>query len=108
MQKFLTDDLLKDTHSGHCYVASEVIYHVLGGKKVGLKPMNVKHNGVSHWFLIVRHTGDVIDPTAEQFDEPVNYENARGRGFLTKQPSKRALEVIKRAGLGVELDERRK
>lgn len=102
VQENLSDDLLKKSfksHScntgGHCYVASEALYHLLGGKDAGYTPMNINHEGVSHWFL--RHSsGQILDPTAEQFKTKVPYDKARGRGFLTKQPSKRAQTLMKR------------
>jgi hypothetical protein len=92
----LTPELLKPGFGpkGHCYVASEAAYHLLGGKEAGLKPMNLKHEGVQHWFLL--GPDGVIDLTSDQFETPVPYESARGRGFLTKEPSKRAQIVIDR------------
>ncbi len=81
--------------SGHCYVASEAMYHMMGGKEAGLTPHFVHHEGQPHWFL-KRHDGTVIDPTADQFTTPVPYEKSIGKGFLTKQPSKRAQQIIDR------------
>lgn len=90
----LTDDLLMPGKGGHCYVASEALYHLMGGKSAGLKPMNVRHEGTSHWFLLSGE--DVVDLTADQFQTSPPYRLARGRGFLTKKPSRRAEEVIQR------------
>jgi hypothetical protein len=71
------------------------VYHSLGGKAAGYTPMQIKHEGTSHWFL--KHkSGDVVDPTADQFKTPVPYEKAKGRGFLTKEPSKRAKVLMSR------------
>ena len=98
----LTDDLRKKAYqgnpcavAGHCYVASEALYHLKGGPKSGLHPMNVQHEGTQHWFL-KSDAGEIVDPTAAQFKTPVPYDKARGRGFLTKKPSARAAEVIRR------------
>ena len=98
----LSDDLRKpkykghpDQFKGHCYVASEVAYHALGGKENGWKPMHVKHEGEPHWF-IQHQSGTVFDPTASQLQTPVPYDKAKGKGFLTKKPSKRAMKVIRR------------
>lgn len=78
---------------GNCYVTSEALYHLLGGKEAGWKPMTIKHENDVHWFL--KHkSGLILDPTASQFDIPPNYLKAIGRGFLTKEPSKRALELM--------------
>ena len=96
----LTPDLLKPqfrgTHplAGHCYVASETYYHLKGGKAAGLHAVNMKHEGVSHWWI---EEGDqIVDLTAAQFPTPVPYSLGRRRGFLTKKPSKRAQIVIDR------------
>ncbi len=81
--------------AGACYVASELAYHALGGKEAGWTPMNMKWEDTSHWFL--RHeSGVILDITASQFNNPPDYSKARGRGFLTKRPSKRTQEVITR------------
>jgi hypothetical protein len=56
--------------------------------------MTMRHEGDTHWFL--RHTsGLVMDPTVSQFRSPPDYTKARGCGFLTKQPSKRAHELMR-------------
>ena len=47
-------------------------------------------------FLTHKETGENIDLTSSQFKSPVPYEKAIGKGFLTKQPSKRAQELIHR------------
>jgi ribosomal protein S18 acetylase RimI-like enzyme len=100
----LSDDLLKPQYrmregrhpqAGHCYAASEAAYHMLGGKDAGWTPMNVKHEGDSHWFLRDKD-GLNLDPTGDQFETPVPYHEGTGRGFLTKQPSKRAQTIIDR------------
>jgi len=97
----LTSDLLKKNiklisnkkSAGHCYVASEALYHLLGGRRAGLKPVHKRLKGGIHWWLVFK--GLVIDPTADQFDN-VNYSNGVGCGFLTRKPSKRARMLIAR------------
>ena len=86
---------LKDVHptAGHCYVASEAYYHLAGGKDVGLTPKSIKHEGATHWY-IESCKGLIVDITSEQFKTPVPYHLGRGRGFCTKEPSKRALKLI--------------
>lgn len=104
----LSDDLLSKEYQkvkknkeflpntfGHCYVASEAAYYLLGGKSEGWKAYHVKHLGYSHWFL-KHESGFILDITANQFKASVNYERARGTGFLTKLPSKRAQILIKK------------
>lgn len=96
--KNLSPDLLKKGYegshplSGHCYVASEAYYHLSGEK---LTPHTVKHEGVTHWYLIDKN-GEIIDLTKEQFETSPDYTKGRGRGFLTKRPSKRALILMER------------
>ena len=81
--------------AGHCYVASETIYHKLGGKDAGWTPQTIRHEGGPHWYL-KNADGTVIDPTADQFETAVPYDQGRGCGFLTSQPSKRSRQVIAR------------
>ena len=104
VREHLSDDLRKPKFrghecktTGHCYVASEAVYHSLGGKAAGYTPMQVSHEGTSHWFL-KHESGKIIDPTSDQFKTPVPYEKAKGRGFLTKEPSKRTQTLLSRMG----------
>ena len=102
VREHLTDDLRSAKFrghecktAGHCYVASEAVYHSLGGKAAGYTPMQIKHEGTSHWFL--KHSsGKIIDATSDQFATAVPYEKAKGRGFLTKEPSRRARILMSR------------
>lgn len=104
----LTPDLLKqpyrrlveagaDPMTGHCYVATEAIWHLLGGSKSPYKTMVIQHEGGTHWFLL-GPDGTIIDATKEQFRTPVPYEFGRGNGFMTTtaKPSARAREVLAR------------
>lgn len=101
----LTPDLLKKQYrvlarnkfTGHCYVASEALFHMLGGRDSDYVPETVKHERSQHWYLRNKKTRRVIDLTKRQFVEPVPYEKGRGCGFLTRQPSKRAQILIERA-----------
>lgn len=79
---------------GNCYVTSEALYHLLGGKKAGWMPMCISMKPDNHWFL--KHSsGMILDATATQFKHLPDYSKARGIGFLTKQPSKRAQMLMK-------------
>jgi hypothetical protein len=98
MIEFLTDELRRPRYrgsinpvAGHCYVASEVEYHLRGGK-----PMFIRHEGEPHWFIL--RDDRVIDHTSSQFQTPVPYEKGIGKGFLTVLPSKRARIVMERMG----------
>ena len=79
-----------------CYQASEHLYHLMGGKDAGLTPMQIEHEGVSHWYLRWEQASKTfyLDPTVTQFETPVPYEQGTGRGFQTKLPSKRTLELF--------------
>lgn len=74
---------------GNCYVSCEALYHLLGGKAAGYKPMRLKHERDTHWYL-QHSSGLIIDPTSSQFKTPPDYSKGVGCGFLTKRPSKRA------------------
>ena len=110
IQSVLTPDLLHPTYLrqwnsnrpvywGHCYAASEALFHMLGGKKAGYTSHCIRIDSSTHWFL--RHKDTILDPTYEQF-----CLNPHARviisithittAFLTALPSKRALEIIQR------------
>lgn len=75
---------------GNCYVASEALYHILGRD---WRPMVMRIRGGTHWFL--KHkSGIILDPSNKQFAKRLNYNKAKGCGFLTKKPSRRAQELI--------------
>lgn len=81
---------------GNCYVTSEALYHLLGGKAAGWKPMRISGEHDTHWFLVNTITGQRVDATAKQFMTPPDYSKAVGAGFLTKLPSKRARQMMNR------------
>jgi hypothetical protein len=106
VQKALTPELLKKTYVegnknnptfGHCYVATEALYYLLGDES--FKPCRARDvEGIVHWWL-QNDKGTILDPTAEQYTirglKPP-YEKGRRGGFLTKRISKRAKIVIDR------------
>jgi hypothetical protein len=79
---------------GQCYILSELLYHVLGGKDAGWKPMYMQVDKIGHWFL--RHdTGLILDITASQFGKKkLDYSKAIGKGFLTRRPCNRTMELV--------------
>jgi hypothetical protein len=79
-------------YTGHCYVASEAVRELADEP---LKPCTVRHAGTVHWYL-ASPTGEIVDPTADQFSSPPPYAAGCGRGFLTARPSKRAQELLRR------------
>lgn len=81
--------------AGHCYIASEALYALLGGPEGPWTPHTVKVQGVTHWFLRGPEN-EILDVTAAQFECEIPYHESRGRGFLTREPSKRAKELLRR------------
>jgi hypothetical protein len=82
---------------GNCYVTCETLYHLLGGYAGSWRPMQMRWEGDSHWFLEHKYNGAIIlDPTASQFKTCPDYSRARAKGFLTKYPSKRACDLMAR------------
>lgn len=81
---------------GNCYVTSEALFHLLGGKAASWKAMRMRWEGDTHWFLLNTRTQQILDATAAQFRRKPRYSRAIGTGFLTRKPSKRAVTLIKR------------
>lgn len=58
--------------------------------------MCMRHRGDTHWFL--RHeSGMILDPVARGLwaaQEQPDYSKARGKGFLTANPSERAVQMM--------------
>ncbi len=113
VRRSLSPDLLKQPYrkwveegahpcTGHCYVASEAFYHLMGGKEAGYKPINASLDGAPHWWVEGPHGRH--DLTHEQFDGPFPYERGAGKGFMSKNgpdarqlPSRRAETVMGKA-----------
>ncbi len=89
----------RNIKDGNCYVASEALYHLLGGRAAGWTPhvMRIKSGTYgTHWFL-KHESGLILDPTAQQFgNKKISYELARGTGFLTRRPSARAAALMEK------------
>lgn len=95
----LTPDLLhpryRDRPRAYCYPATEALFHLLSSShNVEVWRQRLDSDTV-HWYL--RVDGRWVDPTADQFDEgPPTYAEGARTGFLTKAPSKRAAEILRR------------
>jgi hypothetical protein len=106
IRECLTDDLLKPKirkryrpvpTTGHCYVATETLYHLLTDKdKKIFKPHYVKIDGDTHWFLMNERRNLMFDPTYDQFPSLPDYGSGKRCGFLTKKPSSRSKILIGR------------
>lgn len=105
----LSPDLLKKKYvcinktnfmHGHCYAATEALYYLIGRDESGFAPIRGKDpDGITHWWLQNKKTGEILDPTHEQYTsigKSPPYESGRYGGFLTNKPSKRAAEIIRR------------
>ena len=75
---------------GCCYIACEAVWHL---STRTLKPYVMKTDVGTHWFLRDEQ-GIVYDPTADQFEDLVDYSQGRGCGFLTTKPSHRAQIIL--------------
>lgn len=105
VQSALTEDLLVAKHrdgvgkyDGHSYVASEAYLHLAGGKKSGLRSMQLRRDGVSHWWL-EDAKGRVIDSTlarGEKSSFPYAEGVARPFRYTPKGISARAAVVVER------------
>ncbi len=108
IQSVLTDDLLKSSYlkiqnrhstTGHCYAASEAAMIILGGREKWMAVCGRDHTGGTHWWIKNKLTGDIFDVTSEQyttFGFKPPYDNGKPCSFLTKEPSKRAKEILER------------
>ena len=102
----LTDDLLKkeflihpriNNLVGHCYVATETLYHSLDPEnQILYRPNTLKVNGVTHWFLKNNENNEIIDITRNQFPFVLDYSKSKNSAFLTKHASKRSQILLKR------------
>jgi hypothetical protein len=105
----------KNVHSvGFCYIATEALFHMLGGKNSGYKPVcisfpidfyvNRPNDPVieTHWWLVNKE-GKILDPTIDQIKKDIDikemYKNGICKGFQNgyKKPSKRAQKLIELA-----------
>ena len=106
MPRHLTQDLLKPMYRGphnpfygHCYVATEALYHLMGGTDSGLHIYYGRDElDIVHWWL-EGEDGTVYDPTSRQYTDEGRvppYEVKKRGSFLTNDPSKRAVKLMKR------------
>jgi hypothetical protein len=83
---------------GFGYVAAEAYFHLAGGWEAGLRPMQLKFRGKSHWWLL-NAAGRVIDMTlAPRETSSFPYQRGKGRTFRWTPAgiSRRAQEIVDR------------
>ena len=105
IQAVLTDELAQEGYrsgfgrfDGFAYVAAEAYFHLAGGWDAGLRPMQLRYRGKSHWWLL-DPSGRVIDLVlgpreASRFP----YQRGRCRPFRYTPAgiSRRAQTVVER------------
>ena len=99
LKKQYLDENAKNLMFGHCYVASEAIFHLSKNK---LQPFyGTDKRGITHWWLIDEKWDIRIDATADQYHsqglEPP-YDVGNRASFLTNDPSKRCKIVMEGIG----------
>ncbi len=98
--------------TGHCYVASQAVHYGLGKEMSDWKPHHVRHGAAvdkdsngkmrpgTHIFLKNPKTNEIIDPTADQFEAPVPYDQGTPFGWMhhpdRSKPDNRTRPVFER------------
>ena len=105
VQAVLTDELAQDQYrsgfgryDGFAYVGAEAYFHLAGGWGAGLRPMQLKHRGKSHWWL-VDADGRVIDLVLgprETSKFPYHRGQCRPFRYTPAGISRRAQTVVER------------
>jgi hypothetical protein len=105
VQAALSDELIDDRYrsghgryDGYAYVAAEAYFHLAGGADSGLQPVQLKHRGKSHWWLL-DPDGRVIDLTlGPRETSSFPYHRGRKRPFRYTPAgiSRRARTVVER------------
>jgi hypothetical protein len=109
IQAVLTDELRSDDHrigsgryDGFAYVAAEAYFHLAGGYNAGLQPMQLRHRGKSHWWLLDKD-GRVIDLTLaprEASSFPYHRGDPRPFRYTPTGRSRRAQAIVERVKAG--------
>lgn len=107
IKRCLSPDLLKKQYRaknadnptyGHCYIATEALFYSLNDSRYA-PARGRDDSGVVHWWIVDRATGEILDPTAEQYTSQgltPPYTQGRCGGFLTKTPSQRCKTLLAR------------
>jgi hypothetical protein len=105
VQAVLTDELAQDQYrsgfgrfDGFAYIAAEAYFHLAGGYDAGLRPMQHKRRGKSHWWLLDSDSR-VIDLTLgarEGSNFPYHRGQRRPFRYTPAGISRRAQMVVER------------
>ena len=82
--------------TGYCYIVSQVIHYCLfpNSKSWCMKLKNNK----THWFIKLLD-GTIIDLTADQFDETIDYSKAHQQNFMNNIFSNNSKVLANKLGL---------
>jgi hypothetical protein len=105
VQAALSDELAQDQYrsgfgkfDGFAYVAAEAYFHLAGGWDAGLRPMQLKYRGKSHWWLLDAD-GRVVDLVLgprETSKFPYDRGQSRPFRYTPAGISRRARTVVER------------
>ena len=105
VQAVLTDELAQEGYrngngrfDGFAYVAAEAYFHLAGGWDAGLRPMQLRYRGKSHWWLLDPE-GRVVDLTLgprEKSGFPYHRGKCRPFRYTPAGISRRAQTVVER------------
>jgi len=98
-RKVIENEYMELITWGHCYVATEAAYYLFA-KNLGFVPYVVRNGKLgTHWWLQHVKTGKILDPTFPQINNKTIYKNGHRANFLTKKPSKRCRELLRRISI---------
>jgi hypothetical protein len=105
VQAVLTGELAQDQYrngngkfDGFAYVAAEAYFHLAGGWDAGLRPMQLRYRGKSHWWLLDAE-GRVVDLTLgprEKSRFPYHRGKCRPFRYTPAGISRRGQTVVER------------
>lgn len=85
---------MRTRRRGNCYVATEALYHILGGRESYWLVYRMRLGHDTHWYLKHSAWGTILDPSRLQFMQEPDYTKGKRTGFLTRRPSKRAMKLM--------------
>ncbi len=91
---------------GHCHNATGVFYLIFGSENVHMyraydDSLNLVNEPMFHWFILNRHTNEIIDITSEQYSSQPQvlrklYKNKEKAGLLGFNYKKRVHTLLKK------------
>ena len=94
---WLEKNVQEGIHSvGFCYIATEALFHLVGGTSSDFRPMYLRDGAETHWWL-QDSNGSILDPTHDQYGgAKPPYHLGKRAGFQNgyKRASKRASALL--------------